>query len=229
MDCVSCSEKLEGKFCSKCGSENPLFENQPNEISLPGNKSAVKKTRSKNLRLPFFGLITGILVAGVFGFLTYSANDSFETHTQEAQNASKEHSDALSDLSDARSLLNTVEEELASAKISEDACYYNWYCSSATYSNWVSKVSDLEDLQSSFSSLVSEATAKASSWDQKRRNFEDEAAAASQSRNIYIGLAAAGLILALISGILMIRGRQNTGISSKQKITQDADEVENLV
>lgn len=99
----------------------------------------------------------------------------------------------------------------ADARISKEACYYNDYCSSDSYSNWINIVDTDEALAESSRQTADEAFLEA--------DRETKAKTGSQVASI-VGFVFAGLSAAGLGLVLVLRGRKK---KPAPVVTYDAD------
>lgn len=222
MLCVSCNEKVEGDFCSACGTKQPT-QSEPVVFADVVAKKTGKKQASK---VQIFALIGLLLVAGGTGYYTFTQNAALQTANAAYNNASDKQTEAESTASSAEDLLSSVQIDLYSARASKESCYYNWYCSSYTYSLWIDKVSNLEDLESQTSDLLASAQAEAQSWADKKDIQSVKADKAKANRNIgFWALVVEGAaLIALV--VIMLLQRRGKGEPKPKKKKEKASESE---
>ncbi|MDE2386406.1 MAG: hypothetical protein KGL77_01750 [Actinomycetales bacterium] len=187
--CSSCGNALTGAFCTNCGvSQTQAAATPAAAYSAPAAPKRPRNPKIAQLLIPI-GLA---VVAAISLALGISQAVQITTHANAARIAS-DMAAASYDSADSFDSLAT------DARIEKEACYYNDYCSSESYSNWINIVDTDESLAES-----SRETAQSEEAIAAR---ELKGKTTSQVVSI-VGFVFAALSIAGLGFVLVLRGRR---------------------
>ena len=144
-------------FCTNCGAQN-VGDICPN-CNVSTNSNAKSKGfdlkrvfQNAKVVIPVLAvLLVGASASGVFA---YQQNQLVIKH-QKLETAALEAVDTFN------ASAAKFDDLAASAKVSRDACYINWYCSASLYGEWISLVNTDESLAESMRSSAADSQAEA--------------------------------------------------------------------
>lgn len=200
--CTSCGTTLTGAFCTNCGAS------QSQSNAAPAAAYSAPISAPKRPKNPAVAKL--ILPIGLAAVLVLSLAIGITQALQISKHAAA--AEAASDLAiSSFDSADSFDSLAADARISRDACYYNIYCSSDSYSNWINIVDTDESLAESSRQTATEASLEA--------DREYKAKTASQVASI-VGFVFAGLSAAGLGVVLVLRGRKK---KAAPVVTYDAD------
>ncbi len=170
MFCANCGTVSEGQFCGSCGA---VLSQQP-----AGSQSfAPLPVKKKSSKTPLMIVLSVLMAIGLVGTISFTASASREVTSRESAVAR-----ASSKIAEFNAEAEDYDSKAARDSISRDNCYANWYCTSATYSLWVSLVNG-------WNNLAEDARAEASKWQSSKRLEQGKLATALVSRTVGIALS----------------------------------------
>lgn len=201
--CSSCGTALTGAFCTNCGASSQAPATTAPAAAYNAPVAAPKRPMNP-------AVAKMILPIGLAAVLVLSLAIGITQALQISKHAAA--AAAASDLAiSSYDSADSFDSLAADARISKEACYYNDYCSSDSYSNWINIVDTDESLAESSRQTATEASLEA--------DRENKAKTASQVASI-VGFVFAGLSAAGLGVVLVLRGRKK---KAAPVVTYDAD------
>lgn len=194
MNCQNCGATVSGEFCAECGTK---FVGATAVETKVAAKAAPKPALKIVLVL---ALALGAVGSGLFGFVQSNQATSYASAAVVASQKASEYQDSA----------DTWAGLLESAKSSKETCYYAWWCSTSTYSTWISLVNTDQ-------SYYDDAQASADEWSSKANIARNNQASAENSRNLGFGGAAVFAVALLVVLIVMRRKPQTAVVEPAQE------------
>jgi hypothetical protein len=179
MNCSNCGAKNVENFCGECGAaqntSQPGYGNGEPVVFADTVATPPVKRKSNVLNI----LVSVVLALFTLGGVGYGVTSHGEVELRQALIV-----EALQEVQDFTELAEGYEDIYAESVIERDRCYINWYCSAASYREWIDLVNEAETLGIS-------ARQDVSTWEERVLAETQYRTEAEQNRTI--GFALAGL------------------------------------
>lgn len=168
MNCQNCGAAVSGEFCAECGAK---FIGVASEVQ----PAVARKAPAGKSKL----LITLVLAIAAVGSATFGVVQQTQANTFAAAEIAADKK-----VSEFQDSADTWSGLLESAKSSKETCYYAWWCTTSTYSTWISLVNTDQ-------SYYDDALASVDEWQSKSNIARNSKTSAESSRTL--GFSGAGV------------------------------------
>ena len=203
MHCSNCGKPMEGQFCGECGARN--------EVTTTGfEQEAVKPQKKRRLTL-VLSLVRSVLIV-VFSGVAIAQNNSANTHKASAISASSKRSYALSQVTYYEDLAASNRSLAAADEVYKTNCYYNVWCSVATYRGWINLINMLNDNAAADDAKAEEWQSNASTWAIVENGHRASQKSAEIARGVAIGFAIASGVALVVFNIVRARRKKRKAL-----------------
>lgn len=174
---------MEGTFCGSCGTARDV------SLDSSGNGEVLfAETKPKSNKTLFLILLVASILAMVGSVATTVVQN------EQAMTHKRLHDVNVTKANEASIEADSWNSLLASSRVSKTQCYYNWYCSAATYRVWVNLVDTQEGYAADASANAATYQATANAELKKQKSAES----GRMTGVVFIVVSAVGLVAALI-------------------------------
>ncbi|MEN9731099.1 MAG: hypothetical protein RL488_409 [Actinomycetota bacterium] len=192
MHCSNCGKPMEGQFCGECGARNEPTTGLGEQFVAPQKKSRLTLILS---------LVLAVLVI-VFSGVAIGQNAMANSHKALALNAAAKGSYALSQVTYYEDLAASNRSLASADEVYKTSCYYNVWCSVATYRSWINLINMLNDNAAEDDAKAVEWKTTANNWAITESSQRSQQKASEIARGVSIGFAIASALGLVVFNIV---------------------------
>ena len=192
MHCSNCGKPVEGQFCGECGARNEPITGFGEQFVAPQKKSRLTLILS---------LVLAVLVI-VFSGVAIGQNSLANSHKAQALNAAAKGSYARTQVTYYEDLAASNRSLAAADEVYKTSCYYNMWCSVATYRGWINLINMLNDNAAEDDTKAAEWKTTANNWAITESSHRSQQKSAEIARGVSIGFAVASALGLVVFNIV---------------------------